>query len=82
MARSIKIVYTDGGNTEYRLYSLYEYYTGLHGIAYPEQNGGKVVGSTHESRAAEMLIEVLYTYASICDKYCDKNAAEYDPSLN
>lgn len=83
MARSIKIVYTDGGNTKYRLYSLYEYYTGLHGIAHPEeQNGGKVVGSTHESRAAEMLIEVLYTYASICDKYCDKNAAEYDPSLN
>ena len=73
LARSIKIVYNGGA---YDLYSLYDYYGGV----YAKANPASVIGQTYEYKATQKLIETLYSYASICDKYYDKNAAEYDPS--
>lgn len=79
MARSIKIV--NGG--EYDLYSLYQYYNATKTLANATMDvGGKayVTGKTYEYKKSLSLIETVYHYASICDKYLDKNAAEYQPA--
>lgn len=70
MARSIKIA---KGN-EYFLYSLYD----MRGKVNELANPATVIGSTYEYKSTLTLIDVIYSYASICDKYLDKNAAEYN----
>ena len=79
MARSIKIV--NGG--EYDLYSLYQCYNATKTMANETidvQGKAYTAGKTYEYKAALTLIETMYHYASICDKYLDKNAAEYQPA--
>ena len=85
MARSIKIEYVDGGVTNYRLYSLYDYYTALSTLANSYGsiilNGtdtGFMTGEGFELTAAKKLVETIYTYASTCDKYLDRNVSEYE----
>ena len=79
MARSIKIV--NGG--EYDLYSLYQCYNATKTMANATidvQGKAYTTGKTYEYKAALTLIETTYHYASICDKYLDKNATEYQPA--
>ena len=79
MPRQIKLVL--GG--EYDFYSIYDYYVSMSELANATitVNGAAyITGQTHEYKAALKLIEAIYSYASVCDKYLDRNAAEYDPS--
>lgn len=79
MPRQIKLVY----NGEYDFYSIYDYYVSMSELANATitVNGAAyITGQTHEYKAALKLIEAIYSYASVCDKYLDRNAAEYDPS--
>ena len=79
MPRQIKLVI--GG--EYDLYSIYDYYVSMSELANATitVNGASyITGQTYEYQAALKLIESIYSYASVCDKYLDRNAAEYDPS--
>ena len=79
MARSIKI--TKGG--EYDLYSLYQCYNAtkvyadktidVSGVSYTP-------GYSYEYKASLTLVETIYHYARICDKYLDRNPAEYQPA--
>ena len=71
MARTIKIVYGD----KYCTYSLYKLYSATETLA----NASTVTGETHEYKAMLKYVEALYSYASICDKYLNTNASEYEP---
>lgn len=80
MSRSVKIVLDENGNgtadegEKYDLYSLYTYYNSIYAMAYP----ATTTDSVYEYRAVLKVVKSLYTYASVCDKYLDKNAAEYE----